>query len=211
MFSHPCVISVIADINQGKSMVLYHLITQLRKNHDFNLYSYGLKSNMGEQKINSVEELESIENSIIILDEFMNLLEVDNRKKRKIIERTLRLINHNNNILILCGLPENMKKFLSAKVEITIYKRCTLADFINGSKAKELCLSYRGDELGSALLNLPINEMLIFDGKHYSKEKVPYYKEHDSKKDNESILKKCSPKRSTSVSTKVLKKINKEE
>ena len=33
------------------------------------------------------------------------------------IENTLRLINHNNNILLLCGLPKNFKKIIAGKID----------------------------------------------------------------------------------------------
>ena len=198
LFDKPKIIGVCADVNQGKSMLLYDILDQL-KGFDFNLYSYGLRNDLGEQKIYSVEELEVIENSIIIADEFFTLFDLEDRKKRKLIENTLRLINHNNNILVLCGLPENFKKFISAKLDLVFFKKCTIADFINGSRIKNFCMSYKGSELGSAVLNIKIDDVLCFDGKHYNKSKVNYHKKHDTKIKNVQILckkrsKKCAKK-----------------
>lgn len=198
LFDKPKVIGVCADVNEGKSMLLYDVLDQL-KGYDFSLFSYGLRVDLGEQKIHSVEELEVIENSIIIADEFFTLFDLEDRKKRKLIENTLRLINHNNNILLLCGLPENFKKFISAKLDIVFFKKCTIADFINGSRIKNFCLSYKGSELGSAVLNIKIDDVLCYDGKHYSKSKVNYIKKYDTKVKNVQILCKKSAK-------KVLKK-----
>ena len=44
LFGKPGIVAIIADVNQGKSMTLYHLITELRKDFKFNLYSYGLRA-----------------------------------------------------------------------------------------------------------------------------------------------------------------------
>ena len=184
----PKIIGICGDVNTGKSNLVYHLLTELKKTSQFNLYSYGLRCDLGEQKIYSIAELESIKNSLIICDEYFTLFDLDDRKARRAIENTLRLINHNNNILILVGLPENFKKFISNKLDVVIYKKCNLGDFINGSRIKALCLSYKGSELGSAVLNLAINEALMWSDTHYSKINIPLLRDFDTKKDNVKII-----------------------
>lgn len=191
IFNKPKIIGVIADVNQGKSMLLYHLIKEAKKKHKINLHYYGLRLDVkGAQRIHSVAELEGIENSLIVIDELSSLFDLDNRKNRKMVENTLRLINHNNNILLLCGTPENFKKFISAKIDQYFFKKTTIADFINGSMVKARMLSYRGYEMGSEILNIKIDKVLFFDGCHYDLFHVPYYPECDSKKDNVDILRK---------------------
>lgn len=190
LFDKPKIIGICANTNEGKSNLIYHLLEEL-KDYDFNLYSYGLRNELTkETKIYSIEELETIENSICFADEFFTLFDLEDRKKRKLIENSLRLINHNNNVLILSGLPENFKKFISGKLDIIFFKKCTLADFINGSRIKNIFLSYKGKELGSAVLNLKIDEALIYDGTHYQKINVPYYKKYDTKRQNAPIIKR---------------------
>lgn len=188
LFDKPKVIGVVGDTNAGKSIAVYHILTELKKSGKFNLYSYGLRVNLGETKIYSIEELEKIKNSVIICDEFYTLFDLEDRKVKKMIEQSLRLINHNNNILVLVGLPENFKKFISAKANAVIFKRSTISDFINGSRVKTICLNYRGSELGSAVLNLNDDEALVFNGKHYLKINVPYNKQFDTKIDNIQII-----------------------
>src|SRR5574338_1070614 len=144
LVDNPKLIGIVADANQGKSNLLYFMINSLRAKYHFNLYSYGLRVDLGERKIYSVEELEVIHNSIIIIDEFASMFDVDDRKEKKQIEQTLRLIFHNNNVVILCGLPENYKKFIASKLNVIIYKRCALKDFINGSRVKQVAYNYRG-------------------------------------------------------------------
>ena len=191
IFSKPCVISITADINQGKSMLIYHLIKKLAEENTFNLYTYGLHVPLNHaQQVYSVEELEQIENSIIFIDELSSLFDLDNGKSKRIIEKTLRTLHHNNNILVLCGTPENFKKFISAKVEYAFFKKIMKADLINQSRMKNIVEAYRGGENGSSVLNLAIDEALFYDGRHYSKVTVPYYKEYDTKAKNEPILKK---------------------
>lgn len=189
LFESPKLIGVVADANQGKSNMLYWAIKALRDKHEFNLYTFGLRVSLGEQKIYSVEELESIDNAIIIIDEFANMFDIDDRKEKKQIERTLRLIFHNNNVVLLCGLPENFKKFIASKLNAMIFKRCALVDFINGSRVKKIAFNYEGDEQGAAVLNIPIDQAIVYDGTHYTHVQIPYLKETDTKKNNQPILK----------------------
>jgi hypothetical protein len=188
LFDAPKLVGVIADVHTGKSNLLYHIIETLRAKHDFNLITYGLKYKQGVE-IFSLEELEQIKNSIIILDETFSLFDLDNRAKKKQIEQTLRLIHHNNNVLILSLLPENAKKFLASKFNLLIFKKCSIADFINGSMVKRVVQQYCGPEKGNTVLDIPIDKALMFDGKNYKMLDSPYYAQYDSKKNNAPILK----------------------
>jgi hypothetical protein len=194
LYDHPKIISVIADVHSGKSMLLYHMVEELRKEGYFSLYTFGFRVPLPfATEIFSVEELEQIENSLIIIDETFTLFDLDNRKNKRQVEQTLRLLNHRNNILVLCMLPENVKKFLASKLDIIIFKKCTIPDFINGSLVKRVLLNYSGYDRGTTLLGLKIDEALVFDGQHYSKLHVNYYPQYDSKLNNEAIVKRNNP------------------
>lgn len=185
----PKIIGLIANVNEGKSNLLYWLIELIKKEYNFSLYVFGLKNEIeNATKIYSVEEMEQIKNSIIILDEVMSLWDLDNRKSKRLIENTLRLINHNNNILIISGVPENFKKFISSKIDVIIYKKVTFEDFINGSSVKNKIMDYKGDERGTSILDLNIDEAILYNRKHFYKLKIPYLKKYDTKKDNISII-----------------------
>lgn len=189
LFKEPKLIGLVADANEGKSNLLYWLIKALRSEYKFNLYSYGLRANVvDERKIYSVEQLEIIYDSVIIIDEFASMFDIDNRKEKKQIEQTLRLIFHNNNVVLLCGLPENFKKFIASKMDAVIYKRCALSDFINGSRIKKIAFNYRGYELGAAVLNVEVDKAIVYDGKFYDKVNIPYVEEGDTKRNNVEIL-----------------------
>ena len=189
LFDKPKIIGLISDVNEGKSNMLYWIIEELKKTKRFNLYGYGLRKDVKKLvKIYSIEELEKIKNSLIIIDEVMTLFDLDNRMIKRQIESTLRLIHHNNNILILSAVPENIKKFISSKLNVIIYKRVTFEDFINGSSVKRTILNYKGNERGYKVLNLDINEAIIYDKEHYTKINIPYLKRFDTKLENVSIF-----------------------
>ena len=137
LFNKPSIIGICSDSNQGKSNLLYHIIQTLKSNFEFNLFTYGLKKPFGIE-INSIEELEQITHSVIILDEFFNLFDLQDTKKRRGIEKTIRLIYHNNNILVLSGLPDNYKKFISQNLDKVIFLKSSLSAFINGSRIKNI-------------------------------------------------------------------------
>lgn len=200
LFDKPKIISVIGDVNSAKSNLLYDIIINLRKIGEFKLYCYGLRNKIdGAQEIFSVEELEQIRDSVITLDEVMSLWDLDNRKAKRMIELSLRLIFHNNNILIIAGVPDNFRKFISGKTDVCIFKKVTISDFVNGSKVKNILLGYKGNELGSNILNLKAEEAVVFDGKHYNKINIPYHKKYDSKLGNVPIV---APKKDLNVGNK---------
>lgn len=188
LLNRPKIIGIVANVNEGKSNLIYAVIRELQGRDNKNIYTYGLKEDCGEKKIYSVSELEDIKDSVIIIDEMMSLFDLDNRKVKTQIENTLRLIHHQNNILILCGLPENFKKFICGKVTTWIIKKVTIADFINGSSSKRVVLNYKGNERGTEVLNLGQDEALLFETT-YDKIKIPYVSEFDTKKSNKQIVK----------------------
>ena len=191
LFNKPKLIGLIGNVNEGKSNALYYLIEELRKNYKFNIWTFGLRNKIkGCSELFSVEELEQIKDSLIILDEVMSLFDLNDRNQKRQIEQTLRLINHNNNILVLCGVPDKFRRFISDKLDIVIYKKVSFGDFVRGSRVKRICLNYSGLEKGSNVLNLEKNEILIFNSSHYKKIKISYLPKYDTKKDNKPILKK---------------------
>lgn len=196
-FDKPKVVAIIGDIDTGKSNLVYYLINTLTKKFNFNLYTFGLRKTIkGAKQFHSVSELENMRDSIIFIDEFICLFDLDDRNKKREIENTLRLLAHNNNIIVLIGLPENFKKFLSAKVDVAIYKKVTFEDFINGCSVKRKVLDYEGYEKGSRILNLKHNEAMICDDS-YNKIKIPYLESFDTKRKNVKIL--VEKKRSQNV------------
>ena len=185
------VVGVIADVHQGKSNLIYHTIEELQRRFRAQIYTYALRSEIpNTMKVSSVEKLETIRDSVIFIDEFYSLFELDNRKKTALIEKTLRRIFWSNNMLVLCGLPQNFNKFISGKLSHVIFKQCTLVDFVNGSRAKNIAYSYREDELGSAMLAIPKDKALVFEAENlnYSMVHIPYLKNRDMKLNNPPIM-----------------------
>ncbi len=206
IFNEPKIIALVGDTNSGKSNTLYWIINTLREAGSFNLYTYGLRTPIEDAtEIYSTGEVEQITNSLVVLDEVMTMWNLDDRKNKRSIENSLRLIHHNNNILLLSMLPENLKKFIASKVNTYIFKRCTIPDFINGSVAKRLVESYAGPERGSVMLNLPHNQAMLYM-LHFFKFEVPYMRQYDTKLTNEPIINlslKTSKKTSHKTSEKV--------
>jgi hypothetical protein len=123
---------------------------------------------------------------------------------KKQIENTFRLIEHNNNIIIISVVPENLKKFICGKIKAYIFKTCSHEDFINGSGAKNIMLSYKGIENGSKILNLDKNKAILWNGNHFYNLNIPYLEKFDTKANNEPILLKYKE----DVLEKVNEKVN---
>lgn len=189
LFDKPKVIGLVGDTNTAKSNTIYWILDELSKDFKFKVYVYGLRCEFpNTNRVTSIEEIEQVKDSLIIVDEMFSLFDLDNRKVKAQIENTIRLIFHNNNILLVCGLGENFKKFLSAKLTAVIFKKVTIADLINGSTVKNIVMRYKGEERGSSILNLDLGEALIFDGLHYHTVQIPYMKQYDTKAKNCAIL-----------------------
>ena len=183
---------ILAKQSSGKTTLLCDLIDTYRLNKGtFDVWTYGLKPELTE-KLNTnvfynLEKLETLQNSLIIVDEVGSLFELENRKKRKQIETTLRLIAHNNNKLILCGLPFDFKKFVCELATCFMYKAVFVDSLVNGSQAKKYLNTYSGSEKGSHFLNLPTKEVLIYDGLtcDWFKDVVKYKRVWDTKRHNQ--------------------------
>ena len=184
VFNKPRVIGIIADISEGKTMTACNLIDSLVKDFKCDIRLHGFRCYPQEVQFHSLEELESFENKIIFIDEFYSLFDLENRKKVKEIETTLRLINHRNNILVLIGTAENFKKFISNKLDMILFKKTTIGECINGSKVKNVLTSYNGPGTGVTALRLNKNECLFYDGLKYNLLEIDYIESKDTKKDN---------------------------
>lgn len=188
----PKIVGLVGDINTGKSMLIYSLISGLNEFYDCEIYAFGLrkKNFLGcPKEIKDTKKLEKIRNSIIFIDEFISLFDLEDRTKRREIENTLRLIYHHNNILILCGTPENFRKFVAGKLDMIIFKEVSFRDFINGSKTKRVFLNYSDAEKGSEVLTLKVDEALLYDGEdwfNFQFEKIDFF---DTKAGNKPIAK----------------------
>jgi hypothetical protein len=91
---------------------------------------------------------------------------------------------------VLSLLPENCKKFIASKMDIMIFKKCAVGDFINGSLTKRIAQQYRGPEAGTSVLGISVDQALVYNSGKYKKWDVPYIEKFDSKKNNISIFKK---------------------
>jgi len=177
--------------NEGKTHTLCTIIEEYKKQFNGTVTTFGFRDELlnllNVNSFSSLIELEEIRNSIIIVDEAGALFDLEDRKKRRQIESTLRLVNHRNNKILLSGLPSDFKKFLCAKAKLFIFKTLMISDLINGSLAKEILSQYRGHGLGTHTLLLDKGTMLAFDGTFW-KETIPYNEKFDTKTGNENLF-----------------------
>ena len=183
---------VLGGSNSGKTMLLCNLITDYRKNFTGDVHCFGFRPTLAKdlkvKTFSSLLELEQLKNSIIVIDELNRLFDLNNRKKHSQVETILRMVNHNGNKLVLCGLPTDFKKFLCAKASCIIYKKLNFYDLINGSMAKLILEQYAEAENGVFCFGCAINEALCWVQEGFWKETVQYKKEWDTKYHNPSLF-----------------------
>ena len=185
-------IGIIADVNQGKSNVIYHCIKALQENYEVSIFSYGLHMDVeGMYKINSINELENIHDSIVFIDEFPSLFRLSNKRQVEKFEESMRKVfqHTSNNIVVICGLAHNFNKFLSGLLQVIILKQSTLEDFIQRSPIQQAVASFSPSGMkyvgkGSTLLTMPKNVALIYNviaTPAWTEVIIPHEKEYDSK------------------------------
>ena len=183
----PKVVGICGNTNEGKSMLVCNILKNL-VDMGTKVSSYGLRVHIdGVNEFFSIGDMEQKRDEVICIDEFYELFELEDRKKARQIERVIRLINHRNNILILCGTPDNFKKFISNQLNVILYKTSTIGSFINGSSVKNICMNYRGFELGVNKLVVEKDEFILYDN-GYKKMKFKYIPECDTKASNVKIV-----------------------
>ena len=193
------IIGVIADKNQGKSNVLYNIINIAKaKAPDTQIVGFKLSIYVpGIIMINSLVELSKVSNSLIILDEWADLVDTMNRKDMKSFEALLRTIYHpyRNNTIIMCGLARNFNGKISGELEAVIFKQTTVIDIVQRSRIDNILKSFRSE--GHAIKNdymlvCPKNGALIYrpgEPKDFHYIEIPYLPEYDVKSNNEPVIK----------------------
>jgi hypothetical protein len=184
---------LVGDRNGGKSMLLYTLIEELAKTKT-DVWVYGMDEyitrRLSAHSFYSLKELENLRNCFVIVDEFISLFDLDDRKKKKSIESSLRTISHNNVKMVLAGLPQNFNRFISSQDCTFIYKKLQINNCIQGSTAKENIKDYQGVEKGSVMLSIDVGDYLLFEGNHWYKGHVAYNSKWDTKKHNIDLFEK---------------------
>ena len=189
---------LVGQTNTGKSMLLADVAVEyLKAGYPGTVYTYGLKPAITRRlpvtPFSSVMEMETLHDGIILVDEVGRIFDLDNRTLKRKIEETLRQVTHNNNRIILSGLPTDFKKFLASKATCYMWKSLTISDLINRSLVQMRIKEYTEDGKGSYVLDLPVNEVLVYEpseAQKYYKDTVKYYEAFDTKRNNIDLLKK---------------------
>lgn len=184
------VVGIVGSVNEGKTTAMFDFIDFIKKSYKTKIVCYFYHeeykhSVKGVSFAVSIEELELVENSFIFIDEFTELFDLDNRHFRKQVERMLNMLIHNNNVIVLCGLPSYYKKFISSRIKAWVFKSLRFAECINGSLLKSYINGLSGDFVGASRLRVPLN-CFMFRGAFY---KVDYNKEYDKKANNKDLFK----------------------
>lgn len=188
---------LMSEINAGKTMLLSNMIVDYTSQFSGELWTYGIRSEITDQlpvtPFYSLLEMERIKNSIIIVDEVRDLFDLNNRKKVDMVEQTMRMLAHNNNRLVLAGLPHNFKKFISEQASCFMFKNLTIKSLINGSFGAEVLSMFSGEldgiVKGTYVLSAPKDRVLCWDMNGFWAEEVVYFPEFDTKKNNQDLFK----------------------
>jgi hypothetical protein len=198
IFSDPTIrsIAVIGDVDQAKTNTLNAIVTAIKAKYDASVWASGLRIALdGVEQLNSISELETLYNSVVIVDEFPDFFDVTNARQQRMFEKSMRKIYHSNNILVICGLPRNSNLRLGSMLQAIIFKQCTLTDFVQRSPTDAAIKSYSSTygspiQKGQDMITMPKDIALYHEigSKHWWDIDVDYIKAGDAKQFNPSIL-----------------------
>lgn len=201
LFIHPelkhiRVIGIVADPNEGKSNVVKHLIKVFQKKaKNTRISAFALPWMAGVHSVHRIDDLEKINDSVVIIDEFASLVDMGNARQRKKLFDTIRVINHPyaNNILILMGMARDFNGKLAGMVQAYIIKSLTIADAVQRSTLYNFVTTYNGGfrvRKGSSIIEMPKDVALVHVvGGNTDEVEIPYVKEYDTKLSNKPVVK----------------------
>jgi hypothetical protein len=184
------VFAIVGSKHTGKTSLLINLVEEVKQSFTTNVVCYfyheEYKKIGGVNHISSLNELEQIKNSFIFVDEFYELFDLDNRHNTQIVKCVLAQIEHNNNILVLCGLPDYFKKYIASQVNKWFLMSINYDEVVNGSSLASYINQLSGDFKGGTLLNVP-QGFTLFNGVMIE---YKYYKKYDKKINRENLFTK---------------------
>ena len=173
------VFGIVGEKHSGKTTALLQLIKESKKfkttTYCYFYHQEYKDSVKGVEFINTLNDLEQIRDGFIFIDEFSELFKLNDRHSTEMVKLVVSQIEHNNNILVLCGLPQYFNKLISSFVgENWLLKGLNYDELINGSGLSKSIKMLSGDFVGGTRLNIPTNKLLyggIFNEVEYNKNK----------------------------------------
>ena len=164
------VFAIVGSKHTGKTTALFNFIDVVKKakNNFCFCYHQETKDKLTLKYKNlrffdTLEEFEQIHDSFIFIDEFHQLFKTEDRHKDKLssLKHTFNQLEHNNNIVIICGTTEYYNKLVCSFIPDNNYILCKVLfkDFVNGSKIKDYVLNLGTDLRGGTLFNIPLGKI----------------------------------------------------
>lgn len=173
------VFGIVGSKHSGKTTTLFNMIEDaMQYKTDIHCYFYHTEYKQKFDSVNfvnSLNELEQIKDSFIFIDEFSELFMLHDRHATEMIKTIIAQIEHNNNYLVLCGLPNYFNKMVSSAVgDNWLLKSLNYDELVNGSGLKNYVKTLSGDFVGGTRLNIPVDKLLfkgLFNTVKYDVEK----------------------------------------
>lgn len=166
------IVGIVGSVSSGKTTTMLDMLDYTLEKYDTNVVCYFYHSEYKDRYadkvafVNLIDELENVHDSFIFIDEFLELFMLNDRHSIEMVKRVLFQIEHNNNILVLAGLPEYFKKFVSSFVRCWVLHRLNFSELINGSALKKYVNALSGDFVGGTMLNLNAGQFFSMNRLH---------------------------------------------
>jgi hypothetical protein len=198
IFKYGRVAGIAGNRHQGKTNNIVAMILDFRKtNKSTEIYAYGLPPDVCEylaqynvKTIDTLKQLSTKKNSIIILDEFQKL-GLGDRRKKELLQDIMAMIYHptSNNYILFCSpTTREYNSVIGGYIEVWLLKAMHLSDTINGSQLKETLKDYKGKYYKLGYFDIPKDKMILINDKQERVLDLPFIKDVDTKSKNVDVL-----------------------
>jgi hypothetical protein len=198
IFKYGRVAGIAGNRHTGKTNNIISLIVDFRKhNKTTKICAFGLPSTLepllAELNVDIVETLQQLATKkeyIIILDEFQKL-KIGDRRNKEALQELMAMIYHpeQNNLILFCSpTTREYNSVIGGYIEVWLLKSMFITDTINGSQLKEALKNYKGKYYKLGYYDIPKNIIVILNNECQKEIKLDYIEEADNKKGIKSLL-----------------------
>lgn len=197
LFGQDRIVGLAGVTNCGKTNNLIAIIKEYCEfNPERKIYIFGFDKSARQFMLNfknvsefsDLNQLSTVENSLIVIDEFQKL-KLNDRRQRDLIESFTSFIYHNNNWLLLCS--PNLRSFnsvIGGYIQRWALKTILMSSLVRGSQLKDVARSYNGIYKVINDIIIPTDTIYIPDRQMDIYLKLPYIAEVDNKKNNAPLI-----------------------
>ena len=196
VFKEGRVVGLAGNKSSGKSNNVAYMIKDFRqKGNSTPVYVYGFPKEAIEYlktinvtEIDSIEQLATKKNCIILIDEFQRLKLNDRRHKEELKDFINFLYHRNVYVMFISPDIREFNSIIGGVIETWLLKNISEHQAINGSQLKKVIQGYKGRYKSLGTIHVGKGELILINNDYSQIITCEYVPEVDDKKDHEELF-----------------------